>query len=204
VKPYITTVVTPAATRDLVALDDVREQLQFRSNDTAQDAWLAKVITRTSQQAERYCNRIFAQQDYQDTFGIVDGDPGTPLMLGQAPVVVTLVTVDGGDLDATSYIADAGPGLLYNAIQPRQWVSTDAILIQYTGGFEPIPDDVQQAVISLAVMAYRGRSRDPMLRERETPGLGREQFWIGPAPGENILPGDIASLLNPYRRGMIG
>jgi hypothetical protein len=204
VKPYITTVVTPADDRDLVSLDDVREQLQFRSNDTAQDAWLAKVVTRTSQQAERYCNRIFAQQDYQDTFGSTYGDPGTPLMLGQAPVVPTLVIVDSTDLDPTGWIADADPGLLYNTIEPRQWISQDSIVVQYTGGFEEIPDDVQQAVISLCVLAYRGRGRDPMLRERETPGLGRETFWIGPAPGEQILPGDIASLLNPFRRGMIG
>lgn len=203
-KPYITTVVTPADDRDLVSLDDVREQLQFRANDTAQDAWLAKVITRSSQQTERYCNRIFAQQDYQDTFGIVSSDPGTPLMLGQAPVTVTLVNIDATDLDATDWAADAEPGLLYRATEQRSWISTSAILVQYTGGFDPIPDDVQQAVIQLCVMAYRGRSRDPMLRERETPGLGREQYWVGPAPGENVLPGDIASLLNPYRRGMIG
>lgn len=202
-KPYITTIVNPAADRDLVLLDDVREQLQFRSNDTAQDVWLAKVITRTSQQAEKYCNRIFAQQDYQDTFGIVRADPHTPLMLGQAPITVTDVNIDGTDLSTSDWIADSDPGLLYRASEPRIWISTSSIVVQYTAGFEPVPDDVQQAVIQLCVLAYRGRTRDPMLRERETPGMGREMYWVGPAPGEQILPGDIASLLNPYRRGMI-
>lgn len=202
-KPYITIVVNPAADRDLVSLDDVREQLQFRSNDTAQDVWLAKVITRASQQAERYCNRIFSQQDYQDTFGAVRSDAGTPLMLGQAPVDVTDVNIDGTDLSTSDWIADAMPGLLYRTTDPRSWVSSSSIVVAYTAGFEPVPDDVQQAVIQLCVMAYRGRQRDPMLRERETPGLGREAFWVGPAPGEQILPGDISSLLNPYRRGMI-
>jgi hypothetical protein len=203
VKPYITTIVTPATDRDLVTLADVREQLQFKSNDTAQDAWLAKQITRTSQQAEKYCNRIFAQQTYQDTFGISNGDPGTPLMLGQAPINVTLVTVDGSDLDATASIADVEPGLLYSTVEPRSWISKSSIIVQYGAGFAEIPDDVQQAVIHLVVMAYRGRTRDPMLRMRETPGLGREMYWIGAAPGEQILPSDIASLLNPYRRGLI-
>ena len=37
----------------------------------------------------------------------------------------------------------------------------------------------------------------------ETPGLTRETFWIGPVPGAN-LPGDISTLLDPYRRGLIG
>jgi hypothetical protein len=204
VKPYITTVVTPATDRDLVTLADVREQLQFKSTDTAQDAWLTKVVSRSSQQAERYCNRVFAEQDYQDTFGVTYGDLGTPLMLGQAPVTVTLVTVDGTALDPSAWIADTDPGLLYNAIDPRVWTATDSILVQYTAGFAEIPDDVQHAVISLCTMSYRARSRDPMLRMRETPGLGREMYWIGAAPGEAVLPQDIASLLNPYRRGMIG
>ena len=73
-------------------------------------------------------------------------------------------------------------------------------------GFEPVPDDVQQAVIELCVMEFRNRGRDPMLRERETPGLGRESYWVGPMPGlpGTQLPGDIATLLMPYRRGLIG
>jgi hypothetical protein len=204
VKPYITTVVTPAADRDLVMLADVREQLQFKSNDTAQDVWLAKVVTRASQQAERYCNRIFAEQTYQDTFGATWGNPGEPLMLGQAPIENAVVTVDGTDLDSTTYIADPDPGLLYNTVQPLVWTATDSIVVQYTAGFAEIPDDVQHAVISLCTMSYRARSRDPMLRMRETPGLGREMYWIGAAPGEAVLPQDIASLLNPFRRGMIG
>ena len=205
-KPYITTVVNPAATRDLVTLADVREQLSIRATDTANDVWLAKVISRASAQAEGFCNRIFVQQDYQDLFGSMSSDAGTPLMLGQAPVDVTLVTVDGTDLEATAFIADASPGLLYNTIAPRQWISSDSITVQYTGGFDPVPDDVQQAVIELCVMEFRSRGRDPMLRERETPGLGRETFWIGPMPGVvgSQLPGDIAALLSGYVRGLIG
>jgi gp6-like head-tail connector protein len=206
VRPYITSVITPATSRDLVTLADVREQLSIRSTDTAQDAWLAKVISRASAQAESYCNRIFVQQDYQDLFGVVSGDPGTPLLLRQPPVDVTLVTVDGTDLVATDFIADVEPGLLYKASEPRQWTSTSSITVQYTGGFAEVPDDVQQAVIELCVMEFRSRGRDPMLRERETPGMGRETFWIGPMPGVSgsQLPGDIASLLGGYARGLIG
>jgi len=206
VRPFITTVVTAATTRDLVTLADVREQLSIRSNDTAQDAWLAKVISRASAQAESYCNRIFVQQDYQDLFGIVSGEAGTPLLLRQPPVDVTLVTVDGTDLVATDFIADAEPGLLYRATDARQWISTSSITVKYTGGFAEVPADVQQAVIELCVMEFRSRGRDPMLRERDTPGLGHEVFWIGPMPGVSgsQLPGDIASLLSGYARGLIG
>jgi hypothetical protein len=200
----ITTVVTPATTRDLVVLADVREQLQIKPNDTAQDAWLAKVISRTSLLAERYTNRIFAQQGYQDTFGAVSGQQGAPLILAQAPADVTLVTIDGTDLDgATDYLVDSEAGLVYRAGDPGYWQSATSIVVSYTGGFAEIPDDIQMAVIELCVMEYRGRTRDPMLRERETPGLGRESYWVGPVPGQT-LPGDLGPTLDPYRRGGIG
>jgi hypothetical protein len=200
----ITSVITPAVTRDLVVLDDVREQLQIRPNDTAQDVWLAKVISRVSRLAEQYCNRVFAQQGYQDIFGAVGGLQGQPLILAQAPVGITSVTVDGTSLSgATDYIVDIDAGLVYRAADPFLWQSTTSIYVAYTGGFALIPDDVQMAVIELCVMEFRGRTRDPMLRERETPGLGRETYWVGPVPGQT-LPGDLGPTLDPYRRGGIG
>src|SRR4030095_17223525 len=66
--PLYSTIVTPATDRNLVTLDDLREQLRVRPGDTANDAWYSKVIARSSLAAERYCNRIFAQQEYADTF----------------------------------------------------------------------------------------------------------------------------------------
>lgn len=199
-----TIVVTPAVTRDLVLLADVREQLQIKSNDTAQDAWIGKVISRTSLLAERYCNRIFAQQGYQDIFGVVNGQQGAPLILAQAPVSAVTVIIDTVSLDGTTdYIIDSPAGLVYRTGDLNCWQSTDSLTVSYTGGFLPIPDDIQMAVIELCVMEYRGRTRDPMLRERETPGLGRETYWVGPVPGQT-LPGDLGPTLDPYRRGGIG
>jgi hypothetical protein len=200
----VTVVVTPAATRDLVLLADVREQLQIKSNDTAQDAWISKVISRTSMLAERYTNRIFAQQGYQDIFGVVNGQQGAPLILAQAPVSTVTVIVDGATLDGTTdYTIDGPSGLIYRSTDIGYWQSTASLTVSYTGGFLPIPDDIQMAVIELCVMEYRGRTRDPMLRERETPGLGRETYWVGPVPGQT-LPGDLGPTLDPYRRGGIG
>jgi hypothetical protein len=202
-RPSITTVVTPAVSRDLVTLADVREQLQIKPNDTAQDVWLAKVISRASRQAEQYCNRIFAQQGYQDLFGAVSGIKGAPLILSQAPAVVSGVTVDGTALDSTSaYIVDSDAALVYNTADSL-WQSTSSILVAYTGGFTAVPDDVQMAAIEMCVMEYRSRTRDPMLRESETPGLGRQTFWVGPVPGQT-LPGNLGPALEPYRRGGIG
>jgi hypothetical protein len=200
----VSIIVTPATTRDLVTLADLREQLQFKPTDTADDIWLQKVISRTSLQIEQYCNRIFAQQGYQDSWGIVTGEQGAPLILAQAPIgASTLVTIDGTALTASDFTVDANAGLLYRATDPLAWQSTSTLVVSYNGGFTTIPVDIQMAALEMCVMEYRGRNRDPMLRERETPGLGRETYWVGPIPGQS-LPGNLGPAFEPYRRGGVG
>ena len=206
-KPLFTIVVAPAVDRTLVTLADLREQLRVKPNDTAADAWMTKVIARCSRQAERYCNRIFVQQTYSDTFrGGASADSGEPLILSQAPIDPTTLTIT---LDAAAplpadYGLDQYAGLAYRLTQPMLWTSTTSLLVQYTAGWNPIPDDVQQAVLDLCVGENSGRGRDPMLRATESPGLGRQEYWVGGLPGGATIPQDIAGLLNPYRRGLIG
>jgi hypothetical protein len=205
--PLYSTLVTPAAERNLVSLDDLREQLRVRPGDTANDAWYTKVIARSSLAAERYCNRIFAQQGYADTFrGGASGMADEPLILSQAPVdPETLeVTLDGAILAAATYALSPFAGHLWRVGDTTAWTNTSGLTIAYTAGFAEIPADVQQAVLDLATMENAGRGRDPMLRATESPGLGRQEYWVGGVPGSSLLPQDIASLLNPYRRGMVG
>lgn len=205
-RPRFTVVVTAADenARKLVPLEDVRETLTIKSTDTAQDSWLGKVIARASTQAENYCGRVFAVQVYRDTFVSPSGAIGEPLRLSAVPVLLSpaaSVVVDGTGLADADLNLDPR-GMIYRASDPLRWFGAN-IVAEYSAGFETIPPDVQQAVIELVVMEFRGRGRDPMLRGRESPGLGREEFWVGAPPG-GTLPADVAGLLNPYRRGLIG
>lgn len=207
-RPLFTSVLVAAADHNLVTLDDVREQLRIKPNDTANDAWLTKVIGRTSRQAERFCNRIFVVQTYLDTFRAnASGEAGEPLMLAQAPVdpASLTITADDSALDpAADFGLDQYTGLVYRLSDPMRWTSGASLVAQYTAGFDPIPDDVQQAVLELCTIENSGRGRDPMLRANESPGLGRQEFWVGGLPGGATIPQDIAGLLYPYRRGLIG
>jgi hypothetical protein len=206
-RPLFSSISVAATDRTLVSLDDLREQLRIKSNDTANDVWLTKVIDRTSRQAERYCNRIFVVQTYLDTFrGGSGGTNSEPLILSQAPVdpVSLVVTLDGAALTAADLGLDQYAGLLYRLTEPMHWQSTTSLSVSYAAGFDPVPFDVQQAVLDLCTMDNAGRGRDPMLRATESPGLGRQEFWVGGVPGGSMIPQDIASLLNPYRRGLVG
>ena len=205
--PLYSMIVTPAAERNLVTLDDLREQLRVRPGDTANDAWYTKVIARSSLAAERYCNRIFAKQGYLDTFrGSATGMADEPLVLSMAPVdpETLVVTLDGAVMAAAGYALQPLPSHLWRVGDATAWINSTGLTVAYTAGFDPIPADVQQAVLDLATMENAGRGRDPMLRATESPGLGRQEYWVGGVPGSSLLPQDIASLLNPYRRGMVG
>jgi hypothetical protein len=206
-RPLYTTLVTPAAERNLVSLEDLREQLRVRPGDTANDSWMTKVIARASMAAERYCNRIFAKQTYNDVFlADVTGLAGEPLILSQAPVdpASVDVTQGGGLLDAAGAALEPLAGHLWRVGEGNAWVSAGGLSVVYDAGFDPVPADVQQAVLDLATMENAARGRDPMLRATESPGLGRQEYWVGGVPGSSLIPQDIASLLNPYRRGLVG
>lgn len=205
--PLFSTIVTPAEDRALVKLDDLREQLRVRPGDTANDAWYTKVIARCSLAAERYCNRIFAQQEYADTFMAgVSGQAGEPLILSQAPIDGTSLeaTLDGAVMAGTGYALSPLVGHLWRQGDATSWSNSSGLVIAYTAGFAEIPADVQQAVLDLCTQENSGRGRDPMLRATESPGLGRQEYWVGGPPGGSLIPQDIASLLNPYRRGLVG
>jgi hypothetical protein len=210
VTPLYTTLVTPAADRKLVTLDDLREQLRVRPGDVANDAWYSKVIDRSSRAAERYCNRIFSVQSYLDTFlpGAI-GLPGEPLILSQAPVDPQAIetSLDGVVLGATEYAVQPLVGHIWRMGASNYWSSTGSLTVAYTAGFAEVPPDVQQAVLDLCTAENSSRGRDPMLRATESPGSGRQEYWVGGIPGipgGSLLPQEIASLLNPYRRGMVG
>ena len=205
-RPLYTVLVTPAAERNLVTLDDLREQLRVRPGDVANDAWLEKVIARSSLAAERYCNRIFTKQTYSDVFMAgVTGLAGEPMILSQAPVdpASLEITLDGGVMTAGDYALEPLAGHLWRTGGGQAWVNTAGQSVVYDAGFDPVPADVQQAVLDLCTMENAGRGRDPMLRATESPGLGRQEYWVGGVPGASMLPQDIASLLNPYRRGLV-
>jgi hypothetical protein len=203
-RPIASTVTVPAIDRKLVSLDDLREQLRVKPNDTANDSWLSKVINRTSRQAERYCNRIFVPQGYAETFVGTSTNASEPLILSQAPIDPTslVVTLDGTVLDARAYTLDEFAGLLYRFT--AGWSISTSLVVAYTAGFDPIPPDVEQAVLDLCVMENSGRGRDPMLRASESPGLGRQEFWVGGLPGSPAIPQEIAASLDTYHRGLIG
>jgi len=84
----------PAASQDLTTLAIVRDELNLKSTDTSQDAWLSRSITQASAVFARACNRVFwpeliteTQQIQQDPYPQQTPGGVAPLVLTRWPLV---------------------------------------------------------------------------------------------------------------------
>jgi hypothetical protein len=205
----ITTITSAAASRDLVALADVKMELDIEGR--ALDPLLKKYISRASQSAENFCNRAFVVETLTDEFW-PERDPAPrvvdvglePLQLSRYPITnVGSVTANGIALvEDADFAVDFDKGQLtrlsVNGLQ-RPWVALPTV-VSYSAGFAIIPDDLQDAVTRLVKAAWFARKRDPMLRQSNAVGIYEEAFFFGSGPGAvGNMPPDVAGILNNYR-----
>ena len=208
----ISRVITPAASFDLVTLDQAKTMLGIDASDTSQDAAIQQNITAVSAAINRYCDRVFVQQVYRDQYRYVCNwlAAGEPLRTRQFPIAtdatglpLATVTSDGAVLDAAMWEADTESGTFYaiDGAIVDAWTGT-TILIDYTGGFDPVPADVQAAALEWVAARYYSVGREPGLRSETIPDL-IEQSWdsAGSAASASatMIPPGVEGLLHTYR-----
>jgi len=78
--------------------------------------------------------------------------------------------------------------------------------VQYSGGYDEIPDDLADACVRLVTQRWGNRGRNPSLVQRDQPGaLGSERYWVGPFPGQTgLFPPEVLALIEPYRVPIAG
>jgi hypothetical protein len=212
----ITTTLTAAASYDLVLLADVQLELNISNEDSSQDAWLAKQITRSSRAVQSYCKRKFVVESLQDVINLrMDNFPWQlpngvdTLQLSAWPVgEVTSVVVNLGPSNfqtltaGIDYELDAAAGQLTRLFSittfPIQWVAAPTT-VQFSAGFSEIPDDVQLATLKLITSAFQARGRDPYTKRiNQAGGIGEIEYWV-PSQKEGDFTPDISELLDNYR-----
>jgi hypothetical protein len=200
---------------DLTTLEVVKDELLIQESNTSYDVWIARQIQRQSAAVQNYCDRVFASEGLQDQIWLQSDAypyqvPGqvAPLQLSRWPVSgVTSVTVNQGNQIiqtltlGTDFALDMDQGQLTRLNVwtgfPTYWDSCPTT-VQFQGGFEIIPADVEEAVLRLIAGAYQARTRDPLLKEEEQPGLGRKVYWI-PNARESQFDPEVAEMLDKYR-----
>lgn len=130
-------------------------------------------------------------------------DGGTPvLLLRRAPqypgvVTVTTVTENGATVTSGGYVLNAAAGLLHRgtSTSPDCWAAgTQNVTVTYTAGYNPVPDDLQLAVLEMVRHLWttqRGGmdGRNPLIGDDyQSPGTG----WT--------YPRRVTEILDSYRR----
>lgn len=212
----ISRTVLPAASLDLVTLAQAKAVLGIDASDTSQDAIISAHIAQVSAAINNYCDRIFVRQGYRDQFRQCSAwlGYGEPLWTRQSPIAVdgtgmaiAAVAQNGVTIDPAYWEVDVERGTFYSTdggYVMGSWIG-DTVVIDYTGGFDPIPADVEGAALEWLAGRYSlgGAMAGPMpgLRSETIPDL-IEQTWsdAAAASSASTMPPGVTQTLNFYRK----
>jgi hypothetical protein len=201
-------VVTEADDQNLTSLDHVKEELGL--TDGTQDTKLTRFIEQASAICATYCNRVFGQETVTEVVRLSRCRPS--ISLTRYPVASITSVVEGlsGDpttLAADEYEVDGPSGLFYklDGDDSRIDWSATKYTVTYVGGYEllaGLPREIERACILLVKMMHFSAARDPLVRSTSIPDVMDVGYALPGVFGglEGGLPGDVAALLDPYRR----
>lgn len=204
--PYKTVVGTAAGSIDLTTLATVKAELGITTGGS--DADLTRMVTQASTTAATHCNRIFAKEAVTDHFRLQNEPRRVDMLtLSRFPVdTAAAITVveDGVTLTASGYELDPATGFLWrlSGDERAAWARTK-VTVAYSAGYAllaELPQDIERAVIVMVKQAWFAKSRDPMVKQEDVPGVLSQSYWVGSVPGQNgAIPAEAEALLAPYR-----
>lgn len=168
-----------------------------------------RLVAAASAMIARHCNRTFGRERVREKIWPGRNSGACAVSLTRTPVrAVHGVIVDGIGLAPADFEADEAAGLLYRLDSRgagRPWHAYK-VEVDYTGGYalpgspdRDLPEDVEQACLTLVSALAAARDRDPLLRSETTAGVGSTS-WLEPRAGSEALPPQVAGLLASWRR----
>lgn len=216
-------VTTPADTYDLTDLATVKQELDINTTDN--DDLLNRWITQASRRIQKYCDRVFSAEGVTETFrtnagvnasvaqfrsAIAYPNGAKSLELRRRPIVsIDSIVEDNtrtlvADVD---YTYDIEAGIIYRLYNTgtTNWPLFSKVVVEYTGGFDPIPDDVVEACLLYLRKRWAERGRDPTLRQITIEGVGSKTYWVStpttsdPRNTDADLTPEVTAKLIDYR-----
>jgi len=193
----------------LAQLTDLKQYIG--KSDTTDDALLNRLLSGASDFFESQCGRTIATASFTE---VRNGDGRQSIAPRHYPVVgATSVAVDGNTYPQATGSTDPGwvvaDGLIWlrpmqtPASYPYGYLPSTVptaffnegranVMLVYTAGYDPIPQDVQQAVIELAALKYRDRQHIGKSGE----SLAGASVTYLPS----LVPASVQSVIESYRR----
>lgn len=165
---------------------------------------LADAIEMAESLAGAYCHRTLASASYTEYHDI--GRDQTQVLLRQAPVVGTITFSVGDNGIAPTlqtvdddYLLDADAGIVTSLVGswdegPRQ------VKVVYTAGYTSttIPAALKRALYQLTAWLFETAGNAGAAQE------SMDGYSVTPHPLVDGVPADIAAMLDPYRRVVLG
>lgn len=202
-------IVTAPTATNLCTLADFKTMMQI--TDTDNDAFITDLIKKASGYIETYCNRKFAQQRVKER--VKAESDFTVLKLAYAPVTtIHEVKFKGTTVSASLYttyrksigFVDSADGY------PWEYTGRDfSYVVEYTFGYKlpgendrNLPQEIEQACMSMVKAAYLSRDRHPGVKIEDVPQVYKIAFAGGDLPNTSfnvLFTNDVKMLLQPYR-----
>lgn len=184
----------------LVTLEDVREALMLEDTETANDNFLTNKINRMSTRIESYCRRKFKAAFYTE---VQDGDSERgDILVDNPPIIWVSGLWDDSDalytsdslIESGDYVLEKEEGAIrLTGIDSAFSSGIQNVKVAYSGGYNEVPLDIQDACVEWVVFSYR---------KYQSKTFG---FTSKSAPGGNIgvdmdsMPAYVKETLNSYR-----
>jgi hypothetical protein len=128
------------------------------------------------------------------------------LVLARRPVVdIISVTTLGSEISDTDFMVDAASGILYRSNGDGCWISElygrcsywpcGNTIVEYSAGYETVPDDLKYAAIKFVQSENVIGSRDPTLKSLRIEGVSERTWWVSDKQVTSALPGDVMDIL---------
>lgn len=199
------TVSTPAVSRDVIGIGDLKEALGITGS--ADDIAIQSRIDRLGDLMAGECAvpgdgvaiRTLIQETITETFRLQSASD--QLVLARRPLVsVTSVVVNGTTLSGSDYEAERGAGLMYRlSSDARQAWPAGKIVVVYVAGWTAAA--LQTAAVAIYREMFLGEARDPLARSESVDGVSKVDYWVGGLDSNNgsALSNQAAATLDPYR-----
>jgi hypothetical protein len=196
------TIASPNTDRSLLTLAELRAAAGV--SDGSSDATLVPLGNYISAMITRACKVARAGaipptlrlETVTDTLRLKSAQGN--LVLSRRPVVeITSVAESGSALDASYFECDTAAGIIYKlASTARTDWPIGSIVIEYSAGYDVVPDDLKYAAMKFVKSELSSSARDPTLKSLEIVGVSRREWWIPDNPSnDTVVPTDVMDIL---------
>lgn len=189
----------------LTTIEALKSELSIPTEDSSQDAVLARAINAASDAVRRYCGRDFARAKVTEHL-IGRGSPA--LLVSLSPIEsVEAVAIQGQEVDVSELAIDDGAGILVRRY--GVWPESDRpnVSVTYVGGWvtpaqasdeleRDLPHDIEEACLIIAATRVQSMGQPVDAQALQVEQI-RVQFGDG---GRQSIPQQAAMLLEPYVR----